>query len=64
MEQNLNTMAARHKAVDAFDRLRSLQKAAKEVNRPISFVVRWVSRHKIGLGMGDLPRAGRPAFHQ
>ena len=62
MEQNLNTMAARHKAVDAFYRLKSLKKAAKEVDRLVSFVVRWVSRHKKGLGMGDLPRAGRPSF--
>lgn len=62
MEQNHSTMAARHKAVDAYYRLGSLQKAAKEVGRPVSFVVRWVSRHKRGFGMGDLPRAGRPAF--
>lgn len=56
MEHDQSTMAARHKAVDAYYRLESLQKAAKEVGRPVSFVVRWVSRHKRGFGMGDLPQ--------
>ena len=42
--------------VDAYYRLESLQKAAKVVSRPVSFVVRWVSRHKRGFGMGDLPQ--------
>ena len=36
MEQNPTTMATRHKAVDAYYRLGSLKKAAKEVDRPIS----------------------------
>ncbi len=38
MEQNPNTMAARYKAVDAFYRLKSLKKAAKEVDRPVSLL--------------------------
>ena len=34
MEQNPTTMATRHKAVDAYYRLGSLKKAAKEVAIP------------------------------
>ena len=53
MEGNSSTLAARHKAEDAYYRLGSLKNAAREVNRPVSFVKRWVSRHERGFGMGD-----------
>ena len=62
MEGNSSTLATRHKAVDAYYRLGSLKNAAREVNRPVSFVKRWVSRYERGFGMGDFPRAGRPSY--
>ena len=62
MEASRSTLATRHKAVDTYNRLGSLKGAAKEVNKSVSYVKRWVARHEQGMGMGDLPRAGRPSF--
>jgi hypothetical protein len=62
MEASRSTLATRHKAEDAYTRLGSIKGAAKEVNKNVSYVKRWVARHEHGMGMGDLPRAGGPSF--
>jgi transposase len=62
METSRSTLVTRHKAVDAYNRLGSLKGVAKEVNKSVSYVKRCVARHEQGMGMGELPRAGRPSF--
>ena len=61
MQSKNSLLATRHKAVDAYQKLGSFNRAAIEVKKDISFVKRWVQRHEQGQGMRDLPMVGRPS---
>ena len=59
MERDPARLALRHRAVDCYYKHGSLKRAAREINKPISFVRRWVRRQQAGKSLYDLRRAGR-----